>query len=133
MITMLKTARALALAAAMPAAAAHADLTEADLAAISGKSGLQVFASDGAYVGVTNGVTVKEDRTRLFVIPRRNSIFRRTGRDVTITTFNDRITRRGDELILDADGPTMRLRATRVVVDDDSPISVVLLGRKVGE
>lgn len=109
---------------------AQADLSAAEISAIDGKSGIRVFSSDGGFVGVTNGVSVRGERTRLFLIARSGSFLRSRGRDVNITTFTDRLTLKEGAIVLDAPRQTIQLRAGGPIFIDDGPIEIALLGRR---
>ncbi|KIC48551.1 hypothetical protein [Tateyamaria sp. ANG-S1] len=114
-------------ALALTTTAAHADLTAKDIAAFDGKSGVRVYSSDGDFVGTTNGLRVSGERVRLFLLPRSGSIFRLRGRDVIVTTKTDLITRRGNDLVLDADTLRLRIKAQNPASDQDGALTILLL------
>jgi len=109
---------------------ALADLTPTDINALSGNAKLRVLSSDGAVLGVTDGIRFQGDRVRLFLLTRGGNIFRRTGgKDIVLTTRPDKLTLRGNELIMDADAQRVRVKANKSFTDDSSPITILLLGR----
>ena len=101
MSQLLKALHTSALAIILTAGIAQADLSDADKDQIAGKSGLRVFTSDGAFVGVTNGLYFRGDRIRLFVVNKVGSSFRPVSDDLNVTTFSDKVTLNGSDLILD--------------------------------
>ncbi|MEL7132260.1 MAG: hypothetical protein AAGK77_07600 [Pseudomonadota bacterium] len=123
------TAKTLASALLISLAAplAQADLSPADIQVIDGRSGLQVFSSDGALIGTTNGLRVSGDRARLFVRPRVGSIRRLQGRDVVITTKTDLLTLRSGALVLDADERRVRTKVQNPSSRETGPLTILLL------
>ncbi|MBY5932302.1 hypothetical protein KUV51_04755 [Tateyamaria omphalii] len=123
------TLKAFTMAAAFTLAAtgSQADLSAEDIAAFDGKSGVRVYSSDGDFVGVTNGLRVSGERVRLFLLPRSGSIFRLRGRDVIVTTKTDLISRRGNDLVLDADTLRLRIKAQNPASDQDGALTILLL------
>lgn len=130
MTTFNTTLRAAAAALVLTTGFAHADLSAADQAQIDGKSGLRVFTSDGAYLGITNGLRFfNGDRIRMFIVTKAGSKFRPKVDEVNLTTFTDKVTLQGSDLILDA--TRQKLRAATPPKDDfqDDALSVALLHR----
>lgn len=123
--TILRTLAA-AIKLSVPATFAHADLSAADIAAIDGKSGIRVFSSDTAFVGITNGLSIREDRVRLFVVPRAGSISRFRGRDVIITTKTNLLTLRNGDLFLDADERRLRVKVQNPASNEDGALTIIL-------
>ncbi|MEO0378817.1 MAG: hypothetical protein AAF252_01010 [Pseudomonadota bacterium] len=131
MSQILKTLHTSALAIILTAGFAHADLSDSDKDQIAGKSGLRVFTSDGAFVGITNGLNFQGDRIRLFVLNKVGSSFRTISDDLTVTTFTDKVTLNGSDLILDASKQRFGNAISSRFSDDDSgPRDVVLLSRR---
>lgn len=132
MTQLLKALHASALAIIMTAGVAQAELSDADKDQITGKSGLRVFTSDGAFVGVTNGqYFFRGDRMRLFVLIRAGSSVRPISDDLNVTTFTDKVTLNGSDLILDETRQVFRNAIPpRMFRDDDGPRDVVLLSRR---
>ena len=128
-MTDLKTLATVLALALVPASMAQADLTQGEIAAIDGQSGIRVFSRDGQLLGITNGVSVRSERTKLFLLAR-GQVFRGKGSDVNITTFTDRLSLRDGAIVVDEDADRIRLRARRNTSDRGSPTSVVLLGRR---
>ncbi|WP_299042399.1 hypothetical protein [uncultured Tateyamaria sp.] len=129
-MTGFKTALASIATAAMlsvPATVTHADLSPSDIQAINGQSGIRVFSADGDFVGLTNGLRVSGERTRLFLLPRSGSIFRLRGRDVIITTKTDFLTLRGNDLVLDASTQRLRIKVQTPASDEDGALTILLL------
>ena len=129
-MTRLKTALASIATAAMlsiPATLAQADLSPADIQAVDGKSGIRVYSSDGDFVGLTNGLRVSGERTRLFLLPRSGSIFRLRGRDVIVTTRTEFLTLRGNDLVLDASTQRLRIKTQSPASDQDGALTILLL------
>ena len=129
-MTRLKTALASIATAAMlsiPATLALADLSPADIQAVDGKSGIRVYSSDGDFVGLTNGLRVSGERTRLFLLPRSGSIFRLRGRDVIVTTRTEFLTLRGNDLVLDASTQRLRIKTQSPASDQDGALTILLL------
>lgn len=108
--------------------AAHADLSQQDIDLIDGKSGIRVVSSDGAFLGTTNGLSVRGERTRLFLLARSGSVFSRVSPYVNITTFTDKLTLNGATLVLDEDRQAVRVRAKKFSIDDDI-VEITLLTR----
>lgn len=111
-------------------AAGQADLSAADITALSSGTKGRVLASDGAILGTIDGFSVSGDRAKLFVLTRGGNIFRRTGgKDIVVTTATDLLTRRGNDLVMDADAQRVRIKANKSFTDDSSPITILLLDR----
>ncbi|MBY5932305.1 hypothetical protein KUV51_04770 [Tateyamaria omphalii] len=118
----------LALAIAIPGTG-HADLSSADVTALSNGPKGRVLASDGAVLGTIDGVSISGDRAKLFVLTRGGNIFRRTGgKDIVVTTTPAKLTRQGNDLVMDADAQRVRIKANKSFTDDSSPITILLLG-----
>ncbi|WP_299552617.1 hypothetical protein [uncultured Tateyamaria sp.] len=116
--------------ATLTASGAQADLTPTDIDALSGNAKVRVLSSDGAILGVTDGISFQGDRARLFVLTRGGNIFRRTGgKDIVVTTMTNKLTLKGQDLIMDADAQRVRIKANKSFTDDSSPITILLLGR----
>ena len=131
MSQLLKALHTSALAIILTAGIAQADLSDADKDQIAGKSGLRVFTSDGAFVGVTNGLYFRGDRIRLFVVNKVGSSFRPVSDDLNVTTFSDKVTLNGSDLILDVSKQRFRNAIPpKMFRDDDGPRDVVLLSRR---
>ena len=131
MSQLLKALHTSALAIILTAGIAQADLSDADKDQIAGKSGLRVFTSDGAVVGVTNGLYFRGDRIRLFVVNKVGSSFRPVSDDLNVTTFSDKVTLNGSDLILDVSNQRFRNAIPpKLFRDDDGPRDVVLLSRR---
>ena len=131
MSQILKALHTSALAIILTAGIAQADLSDADKDQIAGKSGLRVFTSDGAFVGVTNGLYFRGDRIRLFVVNKVGSSFRPVSDDLNVTTFSDKVTLNGTDLILDVSKQRFRNAIPpKMFRDDDGPRDVVLLSRR---
>lgn len=109
---------------------AQADLSPADITAVDGKSGIRVYSSDGDFVGLTNGLRVSGNRTRLFLLPRSGSIFRRRGRDIIITTTTDQLTLRGSDLVLDASTQRLRVKVQKTASGQTGALTILLLNRR---
>ncbi|WP_299741870.1 hypothetical protein [uncultured Tateyamaria sp.] len=116
-----------ALTLGLSATVAHADLSPSDIAAIDGKSGIRVYSSDGDFVGLTNGLRINQDRTRLFLVPRAGSIFRLRGKDVIVTTKTDLLTLQDGNIVIDADTQRLRIKARSSSSDDDGIVTILLL------
>ncbi|WP_299612254.1 hypothetical protein [uncultured Tateyamaria sp.] len=118
-----------ALVMGLSATFAQADLSGSDIAAINGKSGIRVYSSDGEFVGQTFGLRINGERTRLFLLSRSGSTFNlRGGRDVIITTHTDKLTLRGNQLVLDADERRLKVKA-HTSGSSDNRITIHLLNR----
>ena len=131
MSQLLKALHTSALAIILTAGIAQADLSDADKDQIAGKSGLRVFTSDGAFVGVTNGLYFRGDRIRLFVVNKVGASFRPVSDDLNVTTFSDKVTLNGSDLILDVSKQRFRNAIPpKMFRDDDGPRDVVLLSRR---
>ncbi|MEO9573845.1 MAG: hypothetical protein ABJ263_14105 [Tateyamaria sp.] len=132
MSQLLKALHTSALAIIMTASFAQAELSDADKDQIAGKSGLRVFTSDGAFVGVTNGLFFfRDDRMRLFVLNKVGSSFRPISDDLNVTTYTDKVTLNGTDLILDESKQRFRNAIPpKFFRDDDGPRDVVLLSRR---
>lgn len=117
---------------ALPVQSAHADLTPGDISVIQIQKGLRVLSSDGAVIGVADGISVRNDRARLFLRARGGSIFKvgGGGKDIVVTTYTDKLTLRGNDLVLDANKQKVRNGANMSFTDDSSPIEIVLFGRR---
>ena len=130
MSQLLKALHTSALAIILTAGIAQADLSEADKDQIAGKIGLRVFTSDGAFIGVTNGLYFRGDRIRIFVLNKAGSSFRPITDDLNVTTFTDKVTLVESDLILDESKQRFRSAIPpRFFYDDDGPRDVVLLTR----
>ncbi|WP_299200436.1 hypothetical protein [uncultured Tateyamaria sp.] len=116
-----------ALTLGLSATVAQADLNPSDIAAIDGKSGIRVYSSDGDFVGLTNGLRINQDRTRLFLVPRAGSIFRLRGKDVIVTTKTDLLTLQDGNIVIDADTQRLRIKARSSSSDDDGIVTILLL------
>ncbi|APX11701.1 hypothetical protein [Tateyamaria omphalii] len=125
-----KRSAALMIAAAMTLpGTAQADLSAADITALSNGSKGRVLASDGAVLGTIDGLNFSGDRAKLFVLTRGGNIFRRTGgKDIVVTTTQGQLTRQGSDLIMDADAQRVRIKANKSFTDDSSPITILLIG-----
>ena len=109
---------------------AQADLSTADITALSNGAKGRVLSADGAILGTIDGVSFSGERARLFVLTRGGNIFRRTGgKDIVVTTETSQLTRRGNDLIMDADAQRVRIKANKSFTDDSSPITILLLDR----
>lgn len=115
---------------AMPAAMAQANLTPAEVSALDGKSGIRVLTSDGAYIGTTNGINIRQERTRMFLRPLQGSIFRRSHNDIVVTTLTGNLTLRGNDLVLADDKQRVRIKANYSASDDTPQVTILLLQRK---
>lgn len=113
--------------ALMPAATAHADLSASDIEAVNGKSGIRVFSADGSFVGITNGISISNDRARLFVVPRSGSLFRSRGKDIVITADTALVARRGNDLIVEATDQRLRRTAKTPASMSLEPVRIYLL------
>ena len=108
---------------------AQADLSAADINALSNGAKGRVLASDGAVLGTIDGVSISGDRAKLFVLTRGGNIFRRTGgKDIVVTTTPAKLTRQGSDLVMDADAQRVRVKANKSFTDDSSPITNLLVG-----
>ncbi|WP_299148469.1 hypothetical protein [uncultured Tateyamaria sp.] len=117
-----------AAALALTTPAAQAELSPSDINALNGKSGFRVLSSDGVVVGVSNGIKINTDRTRMFLRPRGGRVFLPSGgKDIVITVLTSQLTLRGGDLVLDADKQRLRTKAKKSFTDDSSPIEVILL------
>ncbi|WP_299699365.1 hypothetical protein [uncultured Tateyamaria sp.] len=116
-----------ALTLGLTATVAQADLSPSDIAAIDGKSGIRVYSADGDFVGLTNGLRINQDRTRLFLVPRAGSIFRLRSKDVIVTTTTDQLTLQGGNIVLDADTQRLRVKARSSSSDGDGILTILLL------
>ncbi|WP_299653787.1 hypothetical protein [uncultured Tateyamaria sp.] len=115
---------------ALPASIAQADLSSADITALSNNSKVRVLSSDGAVLGTGDGISFQGDRARLFLKTRGGNIFRRTGgKDIVVTTLTEQLTLRGNDLIMDANAERIKIRANKSFTDDSSPITVLLINR----
>ena len=109
---------------------ALADLSAADINALSSGFKGRVLASDGAVLGTIDGISISEDRAKLFVLTRGGNIFRRTGgKDIVVTTTPNQLTRQGNDLVMDADTQSVRIKANKSFTDDSAPITILLLDR----
>lgn len=122
--------RAAAAALVLTTGVAQADLSAADKSRIDGKSGLLVRTSDGAYIGITNGLYFEGDRIRMFIIPNSGSKFRPKVDSVTLTTYTTKLTLRGADLFLDASRQKLRAATPSKDPDDSDVLEVTLLGRR---
>lgn len=114
----------------LPAATAWADLSPADITALDSARNVRVLSSDGAILGITEGISFQGDRARLFVTPKGGTIFRRTGgKQIVVTTRTNQLTLRGSDLVMDADAQRVRIKANKSFTDDSSPITILLLSR----
>ena len=111
----------------LPATLAQADLSATDIQAVNGKSGIRVFSSDGDFVGLTNGLRISGERTRLFLLPRSGSNFRLRGREVLETTRTDLLTLRGNDLVLNANTLRLRTKVQNPASDQDGALTILLL------
>ncbi|MEP1355018.1 MAG: hypothetical protein ABJX32_21365 [Tateyamaria sp.] len=132
MSQLFKALHTIALAFILTAGIAQAELSDSDKDQIAGKIGLRVFTSDGAFIGVTNGLYfIRDDRVRLFVLNKAGSSFRPLSDDLNVTTFTDKVTFNGSDLILDESKQLFRNAIPpRFFADDDGPREVVLLSRR---
>lgn len=132
MSKLLKALHTGAVALVLTAGLAQAELSNTDKEQIDGKSGLRVFTSDGAFIGVTNGLYFFQgDRIRLFVLNKVGSSIRTITDDLHVTTRTSKVTRNGSDLILSASKTQFRNAiAPRLFAGDDGPRDVVLLGRR---
>lgn len=110
------------------ATASHADLSPADIDRIDGQSGIPVVASDGTPLGTTNGVTIKGERARLFLVTQTGTLFNRLAFNVNIITRTDKLTLQNGSIVVDADRTQLRLMG-RKSVSEDGPVEITLLGR----
>jgi len=124
-MTFFKTTAA-ALMMTVTATVAAADLSAADIQAIDGKSGIRVYTADGDFLGVSNGIRVGSQNTKLFLFNRAGSVFRFRGRDVVITTPADQLTLRGNDLVLEATTQRVRNKAQSPASDSAGAITVFL-------
>ncbi|MEL6467045.1 MAG: hypothetical protein AAFQ58_18950 [Pseudomonadota bacterium] len=116
-----------AAALAVPGAAL-ADLSQADIGVLNNKAKPLVVSSDGAVLGTIDGVSFSGDRARLFVKTRGGNIFARTGgKDIVVTTLTDKLTLRGNQLVMDANAQRVRIKANKSFTDDSSPITILLV------
>ncbi len=111
---------------------AMAELTVADRQTISTQNGLRVVSSDGAVIGLTDGVSFQKDRTRLYLLARGGSIFRigGGGKDIVVTTYTDTLSLRGSDIVLNADKQRVRNKANGSFTDDSAPFEILLLDRR---
>ena len=124
-MTFFKTTAA-ALMMTVTATVAAADLSAADIQAIDGKSGIRVYTADGDFLGVSNGIRVGSQNTKLFLFNRAGSVFCFRGRDVVITTPADQLTLRGNDLVLEATTQRVRNKAQSPASDSAGAITVFL-------
>ena len=124
-MTFFKTTAA-ALMMTVTATVAAADLSAADIQAIDGKSGIRVYTADGDFLGVSNGIRVGSQNTKLFLFNRAGSVFRFRGRDVVSTTPADQLTLRGNDLVLEATTQRVRNKAQSPASDSAGAITVFL-------
>lgn len=124
-MTFFKTTAA-ALMMTVTATVAAADLSAADIQAIDGKSGIRVYTADGDFLGVSNGIRVGSQNTKLFLFNRAGSVFRFRGRDVVISTPADQLTLRGNDLVLEATTQRVRNKAQSPASDSAGAITVFL-------
>ena len=61
------------------------------------------------------------------MLPRSGSIFRLRGRDVIVTTKTDFLTRRGNDLVLDASTQRLRVKVQNPASDEDGALTILLL------
>ena len=117
---------------ALPVQTAYADLTPQDISTIQVQKAIRLLTSDGAVIGLTDGFSVQNDRARLFLRARGGSIFSvgGGGKDIVVTTYTDKLTLRGDDLVLDATKQSVKNSASMSFTDDSSPIEILLLGRR---
>ncbi|GGX57618.1 hypothetical protein GCM10007385_28160 [Tateyamaria omphalii] len=125
-MTLVKSTLA-ALTFGLTATVAQATLSPSDIAAIDGKSGIRVYSSDGDFVGLTNGLRIYQDRTRLFLIPRAGSIFRLRSKDVVVTTKTDKLSLRDGNIVIDAATQRLRNKARSSSSDGDGTVTILLL------
>lgn len=116
---------------ALSAQTARADLTPQDISTIQVQKGLRILSSDGAVIGVADGISVQDDRVRLFLRARGGSIFAvgGGGKDIVVRTYTDNLTLRDNDLVLDANKQRVKNGATMSMTDDSSPIEIVLMQR----
>lgn len=110
--------------------AASADLTPAEIEQIRGKSGIQVFTSDGGFIGRTNGIAIRGDRVRLFTVPKSGSVLRRGNRNVNITTVTQGLILDQGRLVVDADTRELRTLSKFSGGAGAQPVEVSLLGKR---
>lgn len=107
---------------------AQADLSQADIGVLSNNAKPLVLSSDGAVLGTVDGISFSGDRARLFLKTRGGNIFVRTGgKDIVLTTLTDKLTLRGNQLVMDADAQRVRIKANKSFTDDSSPITILLI------
>ncbi|MEQ3711188.1 MAG: hypothetical protein ABNH38_20915 [Tateyamaria sp.] len=107
---------------------AQAELSTSDAASIEATKGLRLLSSDGAVIGVADGISVNNDRVYMFLLAKGGSIFavRSGGKDIVVQTKTRLLTLQGNDLILDASAQQIRNEANMSFTDDSSPIEIVL-------
>ena len=107
---------------------AQAELSAQELTRIDAPGTWRLLSSDGAVIGLSDGVTVQDGRVRLFLRPRGGSIFARgtSGKDIVVTTYDTLLTLHGGDLVLDATAQRIKNRANMSFTDDSSPIEVLV-------
>lgn len=123
---------AVAVLLALQVQTARADLTTEDISSIQVRKELRLLSSDGAVIGIADGISVRDGRARLFLRARGGSIFKvgGGGKDIVVTTYTDKLTLRGNDLILDDTKQRIRNGANMSFTDDSSPIEIVLFSRR---
>ena len=116
------------LALTVTALPAQAELSASEAASIEVSKGLRILSSDGAVIGVADGISVNNDRVYLFLLAKGGSIFavRAGGKDIVVQTKTNLLTLQGNDLILDASAQLIRNVANMSFTDDSSPIEIFL-------
>ncbi|WP_299724146.1 hypothetical protein [uncultured Tateyamaria sp.] len=111
---------------------AFAELAPEDLTRIDAPGEYRLLSSDGAVIGLTDGISVQEDRVRMFLRARGGSIFsvRGGGKDIVVTTYATSLSLNGSDLVLNVTTQRIKNRANMSFTDDSSPIEILLLNRR---
>ena len=110
---------------------AHAELSKSDAQTIESTKGLRVLNSDGAVIGLADGISVNKDRVRMYLLAKGGSIFAvgGGGKDIVVTTKTRSLTLQGTDLILDGSAEKIKNQANMSFTDDSSPIEIVWFTR----
>ena len=123
-----RAAALVAVATALMAPPAMAQLSSDQIAQLKQSRGAQVLSSDGALVGTTDGASISGDKARLFLRASRGSLFSRKGKPLVLNTATADIRLENGAWILASDTQRVRVRAN-FTQTEDAPITINLPAR----
>ena len=127
-ISTYRTAGLLAMAVALCAAPAMAQLSSNEITLLKQSRGAQVLSSDGALVGTTEGASITDGKARLFLRASRGSLFSRKGKPLVLNTPTDDIRLVNGAWVLSSDEQRVKVRAN-FTQTEDAPITINLPAR----